>query len=55
MENRIVFGGVADQNGLKALYSDFPEINPVIKVLVESINFSVPQKRSFGAHPRTKL
>ena len=53
--DKIVFGGVAiDQNGLKVYHSDFLEINPIIQALVASIDFSVPQKRSFGAHPRTK-
>lgn len=54
MEGRIVFGGVADTTGLRAYHSDASDVVPIIQALVGSIDFHVDQKRSFGAHPRSK-
>ena len=53
-EGKIVFGGIATNRGLKVYHSDFLDINPIIQSLVTQIDFQVDQKRSFGAHLRTK-
>ena len=54
MEDRIVYGGVATNEGLITFHSDFVEINPVIESLLGGIDFYVDHKRSFGSHVRTK-
>ena len=54
MGERIVYGGIANSAGIQVHHSDFLEINPIIQALIGSIDFSVDQKRSFGAHERTK-
>ena len=53
-DGKIVFGGIATSSGLKAYHSNFVDINPIVQALLSSIDFNVDQKRSFGAHARTK-
>ena len=51
---RMVYGAVANGSGIIVYHSDFFELNPIIQALVSSIDFSQDQRRSFGAHERTK-
>lgn len=53
-EGKIVFSGIANASGLKVYSSDVPSVNSVIQALVQSIDFQIDQKRSFGAAPQTK-
>lgn len=54
VEGKIVFGGVATARGLKVYHSEIIDLVPIIQSLLGSIDFQINQKRSFGAHPKTR-
>src|SRR3989442_1587793 len=54
MAEKIVYACVANSEGIQIYQGDSLEMNPIIQLLVENIDFSVDDKRIFGAHERTK-